>query len=204
MKSSIKVDYASIYNNDLGEKQPTVRVDLFESDDPRDTLLHCIFKENAQLNLRKREHQNTFIIYEKTKSEYVCELASYCFQTLLALFPKYESMILCTASEEIYFEISVSDPPLRRSKGVDRYKLNGMAVNNIMRELVNDFNEFVERDNPSMVNVPDNSHGFRQLLDEKGIKWKPNEHYTLVDASVDLYTLGKQTGRAMEANTKPA
>jgi hypothetical protein len=56
---------------------------------------------------------------------------------------------------------------------------------------------------PQFVNIHDNSHGFRQLLDEKGIKWKPNEHSTLVDASEDLFVLGQQVGKA-RANSQPA
>lgn len=42
------------------------------------------------------------------------------------------------------------------------------------------------------VSIHDNSIAFRQLLDQKGITWKQNEHSTLVDASTDLFTLGKE------------
>lgn len=58
---------------------------------------------------------------------------------------------------------------------------------------------------PVFVSIHDNSHGFRQLLDERKIEWKPNEHYTLVDASTDLFTLGVLVERARARdNTKPA
>jgi hypothetical protein len=67
----------------------------------------------------------------------------------------------------------------------------------------NEFPSIINDIKPEMVNIHDNSHGFRQFLDDQGIKWKPNEHYTLVDASVDLFTLGRQVEKA-RANSQPA
>lgn len=143
MKSSIKVDYASIYGDNLQDKQPVVRVEVFESDDPRDTLLACIFKEKSQLSVWKRAATNTFIISEKNRFQQVADIASDVFLTLITAFPHKQDINMCTGADEIHFEITVPDPPLKRSKGKDRITLNSLNDLNVIRELVADFKEFI-------------------------------------------------------------
>lgn len=54
---------------------------------------------------------------------------------------------------------------------------------------------------PEFNNVYGNSIGFRNFLDKEKIKYKPNEHYTLIDASVDLFELGQKFEKYHMAET---
>lgn len=156
MKSSIKVDYASIYDSGLGEREPIVRVELFQSDDPRDTLLNCIFKPDVVIGVQKREietpeRKETYVIYVKNRFTQVCELLSPVFTALASIYPDINRLIMVTSSEEIYFEKEPTDKKeqRRRSKGLDRYKLNGMKDLDIIKTATTDFTDFIKQISPS-------------------------------------------------------
>lgn len=55
---------------------------------------------------------------------------------------------------------------------------------------------------PEWVDVYGNSHAFREFLTDKGITWKPNEHYTLIDSRVDLFELGQQFEKYRQSHQK--
>jgi len=149
MKSSIKVDYASIYDSNLGDREPIVRVDVIQSDDPRDTLVGCIFKPNVVLGVQKREcveivggSKDTYIIYAKNRFSQVCDLLSPVF-TSLSVLSTIADLIMVTSHEEIYF--SYEKDGKKRSKGLDRFALNSMDDLSIIRAAVSDFKEFTKK-----------------------------------------------------------
>lgn len=150
MKSSIKVDYASIYESNLGEREPIVRVDVIQSDDPRDTLLNCIFKPGVVLAVQKREPVETvggskdvYIIYSKNRFSQVCDLLSPIFSALVFLTPNSEDMIMVTSNDEFYFSYNKDNK--KRSKGLDRYSLNTMDDYTVIKMAVADFKEFANK-----------------------------------------------------------
>lgn len=51
-------------------------------------------------------------------------------------------------------------------------------------------------------NVYGNSTAFRDFLTSLNISWKPNEHYTLIEAKVDLFELGQKFQRYSDENKK--
>ena len=48
------------------------------------------------------------------------------------------------------------------------------------------------REDGEWISVHDNSDGFRDYLDLKGIEYKRNGHFTMVKKDVNLYWLGRQ------------
>lgn len=58
----------------------------------------------------------------------------------------------------------------------------------------------VMTEDPELVNVYGNSHAFHDFLKEKGIEFKPNEHFTLVQANVDLFHLGQEFQKYKDEN----
>lgn len=100
MESKIKVDYASRFGKHVGdEKEPVIRIELLESEDPRDTLLTEIFKDGIFTNLEaiqmnhhikyddsdpKKLEPLTYFIVPKTDNQKVYELAHVTWRTLMA------------------------------------------------------------------------------------------------------------------------
>lgn len=123
MKSQLKVDYKSRYNDgEFGEKEPLIRVELVRSEDPRDALLNEIFEKDeifpplAASRIKEENGERTFFIYKKSTKSLLCDLLS---NVHLAL-AKYSGLDVhfCTSHDEYYFELASNYQV--RSKGVSR------------------------------------------------------------------------------------
>lgn len=130
-----------------------------------------------------------FIEVVKAKSE---DVRDHLVGAFLEMFPSHNrwAKVVYTGQEQENGPLHYKITPIKEEEIRDEMRLMSAYMADKTKE-------------PQMVNIHDNSHGFRQFLDDKGIKWKPNEHYTLVDASVDLFTLGRLV-QEDKANSKPA
>jgi len=148
MKSLIRVDYKSRFGDgNFGDKEPLIRIDLLESDDPRDTLISEILKGEtypkigaSQINesLVSPDGKKTYVLYRKNDMEWLCEMASTAFSAL-AGYSGMENVIMVTSEKEFYFELS--DNSKVRSKGTERMRL--YLADSIMRQERD--HEFVKR-----------------------------------------------------------
>lgn len=112
MKSQIKVDYKSRYGDgDFGDKEPIIRVDVIESEDPRDTLLNEIFRDQGFQKIGagkispKGSANDQVIIFRRTPREiWINDLASPIYLGLT----KYSGIdaIMVTGHNGIWFELS--------------------------------------------------------------------------------------------------
>ena len=153
MKSSIKVEYDYLFSA-LDDKQPIVKVRLSQSDDPRDTLLNCIFSKKSKLGFSFREvteSEEVYVLYAKNRYEQVCNIAENVFEVLSATLKEQSDLTMCTSSTEIYFENVTSQTCVpnnikyKRSKGCNRELLNSLDDKDIIKGLVADFTAFMAK-----------------------------------------------------------
>lgn len=144
MKSSIKVEYDSVFTDNLGDKEPIIKVKIQDSDDPRDTLIRCIFTPTSKYDVKLKETTNegdVYVIYSKNRYSQVCDLWEQVFNVMIHTIDAYD-VIMCTSNSEIYFE--KQSLHYRRSLGGNRDEMcNGMPDKEIIRKSVVDFTTFV-------------------------------------------------------------
>jgi hypothetical protein len=133
MKSEIKIDYI---DRGTGKGiEPVIRIELRNSQDPRDTLIHVLFESLQSESFLQLQYGN-------------------------------HKPVLSGGEPDIEKQILLFKPE------------------------------------PAQVNIHDNSTGFRKFLDEKGIKWKANEHYTAItDVNIDLFQLGQDLEKYKAVNS---
>lgn len=133
MKSQIKVDYKSRYGDgDFGEKEPLVRVDVVQSDDPRDTLLYEIFRDDGFLkiggsSINPANSVKQFVLFRRKEREiWINDIMSPMFLALV----KYTGINanFVTGSDNMWFEL-VDDYSVR-SKGITERELNNIQYDN--------------------------------------------------------------------------
>lgn len=150
MKSSIKVAYASKWEQGLGEKEPVVRVEVFNDDtDPRDSLLKYIFTPTTKLDITVSTEENpnpsqVYILSVKNRYSQVCDMLETVFAALSLTQPEPEELTMCTANIEIYFERVNAGTKKKRSKGLNRDEINSLPNYEIIKLAVADFKDFLK------------------------------------------------------------
>lgn len=149
MKSSLKVDYRSRYSGNLGDKEPIVRIDVEESEDPRDSLLAEIFNGEVPKVLvfksfEEKIHGTTYLIAKKSRYEQVCDIGSQVYQVLLETVKDKTGLIYVTGSDFHWFERDLKE--ITRSKGLRRDELSQLPDREVMIQFVQDFLEFTKND----------------------------------------------------------
>lgn len=156
MKSSIKVDYDSVFTGDVGNKEPVIKVKIQDSDDPRDTLIRCIFTPTSKYEVRLRENSSegdVYIIYAKNKYAQVCDLWSNVFLTMIHTIPDASTITMVTSNDELYFERYSLDK-YTRSIGYKREEMNYIPDDKIIRYAVKDFIDFTSIKNIAKIKKP--------------------------------------------------
>lgn len=144
MQSSINVDYDSIFSGNLGNREPVIKVKIQDSDDPRDTLIRCIFTPTSKYEVRLKETGNegdVYIIYAKNRYAQVCDLWSNAFLTLIHTLSD-SNVNFITSNDELYFERQGDTEKYIRSKGCKREEINFIPDSEIIKLAVNDFVSF--------------------------------------------------------------
>lgn len=206
MQSTIKVEFNSIFSNPKGDKEPMIRVDLLQSDDPRDHLINSIFS-TGKLHIQKvdegKDDHPVWVISSKNRHSHIYDLVSNVHDVMLkTVSPDETNIVLVTSHDEFYFDNSELGTGIKRSKGFKRDSLLSMADRDIIQLAVNDFKSFAKEHISESVFVRDNSTGFRKFLDEKGILWMPAEHCTQLPANTDLFALGQELQRYKDSIDK--
>lgn len=150
MKSSIKVDYDSVFTGHLGDKEPVIKVKIQDSDDPRDTLIRCIFTPTSKYEVKLREQTNegdVYVIYAKNRYTQVCDLWSNVFLTMIHTLPDASAITMITSNDELYFERQGHADKYIRSKGCKREEMNFISDTEVIRSSVNDFVAFTSAKN---------------------------------------------------------
>lgn len=162
MKSTIKVDYKSRYGDgDFGDKEPIIRVDLVESDDPRDTLIHEIFRDEdfariagVERGPSSKNPQKQYVIFRRGDRErQINDFMSPIFSGLIR-YTGIEAEFI-TSSDELYFALAKDNKI--RSKGINDKELSEIKYGNFsthMKDVVfidrvveewKDFEKIVEK-----------------------------------------------------------
>jgi hypothetical protein len=151
MKSQIRVDYRYRYSGNFGEKEPIVKVDVEQSDDPRDSLLAEIFHgDPPRVSIfkswdEKVSKATTYFISRKTKLEQVTDIGSEVFQVLIETVKDKTGLIFVTGADYHWFEKEpLSGGEGSRSKGVNREELSTLDDREVRIRFVQDFLEFTK------------------------------------------------------------
>lgn len=145
MKSSIKVDYDSIFTGSLGNKEPVIKVKIQDSEDPRDTLIRCIFSPTSKYEILLRNQSkegDEYVIYSKNRYAQVCQLWENVYNVMIHTLPDASAISMCTSNDELYFDMQGTEK-YTRSTGCKREEMNYIPDNEVIKNAVNDFNLFI-------------------------------------------------------------
>jgi hypothetical protein len=151
MKSQIKVDYSGLHAGlDNENKKPVIRINLQQSDDPRDTLLNDLVTPKTVFGfILKSEDSNskTYLLYAQERAEQLYKLATMIYNVCKHLdnnFGLRQNQInieLAMSPTEYYFTCpnsQVADSWIR-SNGVDRDKAGFMNDDEFIAALTADY-----------------------------------------------------------------
>ncbi len=171
MKSTIKVDYKSRYGDgDFGDKEPLITVNIIESDDPRDTLINEIFRDEGFAKIAVIERgpssknpEKQYVIFRRSDRErWINEFINPMYQAL-ANYTGIEA-IFVTGHDNMWFELS-------KESNVKSNGISQREVDNIRYE----FNESHKRDVAIIDRVVAEWKQFEEAIKESLIVEKTNE-----------------------------
>lgn len=165
MKSSIKVDYKSRYGDgDFGDKEPLITINIVESDDPRDTLINEIFRDEGFAKIAGIERgpssknpQKQYVIFRKSDRErWINDFISPMYQALV----KYTGIDanFVTGHDNIWFELVKNSDV--KSNGISQREIDNIKY---------DFFECYKRDNAILDRVIQEWKQFEEIIKENTV-----------------------------------
>jgi hypothetical protein len=152
MKSTIKVSYQPRYGN-YTEREPVIKVDLAESDDPRDLLLKDLFEDGASIGLSRERvtersigpngEEETILFYRKKPHELIHEISFDVIQMIGLLYPAYRFIHVYDGIQNFYFTTELEEK--FRSEEMNINHLLNCNPYEIRKAFVANFREFFEK-----------------------------------------------------------
>jgi hypothetical protein len=152
MKSTIKVSYQARYGNN-SEREPVIKVDLAESDDPRDLLLKDLFEDGASIGMAREQKSNraigpegeqeTILFYRKKPHELIHEISFDVIQLLDLIYPEYRFIHVYDGIQNFYFTTELDEH--FKSEEININHILWSSPNDIRKVFISNFKEFLER-----------------------------------------------------------
>ena len=151
MKSTLKVSYQCRYG--LSDREPVIKVDLAESDDPRDLLLKDLFEDGASIGIAREQKSNravgpegeeeTILFYRKKPHELVHEVAFDVIQIIDLMYPDYRFLLIYDGIKNFYFTTHLDEH--FKSEEMDINHLIWHGPHDIRKNFVANFKRFLEK-----------------------------------------------------------
>jgi len=153
MKSTIKVSYQARYGNNT-EREPVIKVDVAESDDPRDLLLKDLFEDGASIGMSREriagrilgpneKREETILFYRKKPHELIHEISFDVIKVIDLMYPAYRFIHVYDGIQNFYFTTELEE----KFKS-DQININHLLFSNpdvIRKAFVSNFGEFFDK-----------------------------------------------------------